>query len=96
MRHIPDRIRNRYAFAVMVLIGWILFFDTYDAYTTFKLRRELVQMRSQKEWYQQEIERSKEQLDQLKGDDDLLERFARERYLMKRENEDIFVLVPEE
>jgi cell division protein FtsB len=52
-------------------------------------------MEGQQEWYAQEIMRTKEQLHELGSDTELLEKFARERYLMKRDNEDIFVLVPE-
>ena len=46
-------------------------------------------------WYAAEIARTKGQLAEIHNDKDLLEKFARERYLMKRDNEDIFVLVPE-
>ena len=42
-----------------------------------------------------EIQRTKEQLNEISSNKELLEKFARERYLMKRDNEDIFVLVPE-
>lgn len=52
-------------------------------------------MREQKEWISEEIGRTKEHLHELSSDKELLEKFARERYLMKRDNEDIFVLVPE-
>ena len=52
-------------------------------------------MEEQQEWFTAEIQRTKEQLHELSSDTELLEKFARERYLMKRDNEDIFVLVPE-
>jgi cell division protein FtsB len=93
--YIPHRLRNRYGVAVLALIVWITFFDQSDAWTTFKNQRELSRMEEQKDWYRAEIDRTKEQLHELSSDKELLEKFARERYLMKRENEDIFVLVPE-
>lgn len=92
---IPAPLRNRYSIAVLVVLGWILLFDQNDAWTTFKNRRELGRMEEQKEWYTAEISRSKDQLNELSSNKELLEKFARERYLMKRDNEDIFVLVPE-
>ena len=92
---IPDRLRNRYGLAMLVLVAWITFFDQSDLWTTWKNRRELSRMREQKAWYATEIERTKEQLHELSSDQQLLEKFARERYLMKRDDEDIFVLVPE-
>jgi len=96
LEYIPARLRNRYGFAVLGLLAWITFFDRNDAWTTFKNKRELGRMHDQKEWYASEIERTKEQLHELSSDKELLEKFARERYLMKRDNEDIFVLVPEQ
>ncbi|HRH70045.1 MAG TPA: septum formation initiator family protein [Flavobacteriales bacterium] len=93
--YIPSRLRNRYGIAVLGLLAWITLFDKNDAWTTFKNRRELARMEEQKEFYAVEIARTKEQLHELSSDKELLEKFARERYLMKRPNEDIFVLVPE-
>lgn len=92
---IPAHMRNRYTATGLGLLCWIAFFDRNDAWTTFKNRRELGRMQEQKEFYSTEIARTKEQLHELGSDKVLLEKFARERYLMKRDNEDIFVLVPE-
>lgn len=92
---IPTRLRNRYGAAALGLLCWIAFFDRNDIWTTFKNWRELARMNEQKEFYQAEIARAKEQLTELSSDKELLEKFAREKYLMKRDNEDIFVLVPE-
>lgn len=91
----PDRLRNRYMATAVGLLCWIAFFDRNDAWTTFKNWRELGRMQDEKEFYTAEITKTKEQLHELSSDKALLEKFARERYLMKRDNEDIFVLVPE-
>ena len=95
LRYIPKRLRSRYGAVVLGLIAWVALFDRNDLWTTWKNHRELGRMHEQQEWYAQEILRTKEQLHELSSDTELLEKFARERYLMKRENEDIFVLVPE-
>ena len=92
---VPSWLRNRYGASALALLGWIAFFDDYDLYTTWKLRRELSRMEEQHEWYAQEILTTREQLHELNSNSALLEKFARERYLMKRDNEEIFVLVPE-
>lgn len=92
---IPSRLRNRYVLAVAVLLAWITLFDRNDIWTTWKNSRELGAMRKQHAWYASEIGRTREQLHELSSNKELLEKFARERYLMKRENEEIFVLVPE-
>ncbi len=95
LRYVPHWLRNRHGASALVLIGWIAFFDDYDLYTTWKLRRELGDMKEQHAWYAREIQTTREQLHELNSNTALLEKFARERYLMKRENEEIFVLVPE-
>jgi cell division protein DivIC len=96
LRKIPSSLRNRYALLALALLVWITFLDRNDIWTTLKNRHELSRMRDQKEWYTKEIERTNEQLHEISSNKQLLEKFARERYLMKRENEDIFVLVPKE
>ena len=95
LRHLPHFVRNRYGAGVLVLLFWITFMHDYDLYTTFKLRRELHHMQEQHAWYAHEIQRSKEQLHELGSNNALKEKFARETYLMKRDNEEIFVLVAE-
>ncbi|MBV6403801.1 MAG: hypothetical protein GFGODING_00547 [Flavobacteriales bacterium] len=95
-RSIPGWLRNRYGAAVLVLFAWIAFFDEYDLWTTFKLRRQLAHMKAEQAWYHEQIGVTRQHLHQLTSDKQLLEKFARERYLMKRDNEEIFVLVPAE
>ena len=92
---IPARMRNRYGAVVLGLLAWVALFDRNDLWTTWKNHRELARMEEQQVWFTSEIQRTKEQLHELSSDTELLEKFARERYLMKRDNEDIFVLVPE-
>ena len=96
LSYVPRWLKNRYAISALALLGWVAFFDTHDLWSTYKIRLELGRMQDQHSWYEQEIERTREQLRQLTSDKELLEKFARERYLMKRENEEIFVLVPEQ
>lgn len=92
---IPARLRNRYGAAALGLLCWITFFDRNDAWTTFKNRRELARMNEEKEFIAEGIIESKKKLHELSSDKALLEKWAREEYFMKRDNEDIFVLVPQ-
>ena len=93
---IPTPLKNRYVLSVLALLCWITFFDSFDLFTTVKNQRLLSEMEVQKQWYQEQIIETREDLHELTSNDDLLEKFARERYLMKRDNEDIFILVPKE
>ncbi len=95
LQYVPTRLRNRYGAVVLGLVAWVALFDQNDLWTTWKNHRELGRMRDQQEWYAAEIVKTREQLNELSSNTELLEKFARERYLMKRDNEDIFVLVPE-
>jgi len=93
---IPARVRNRYGLVLGALLAWVLIFADNDIWRLWKNHRELNRMEQQSEWYAAEIGRTKEQLAEIANDKELLEKFARERYFMKRDNEDIFVLVAEE
>ncbi len=96
LRFVPYRLRNRYGAGILCFIAWIAFFDDHDLWTTYKLRRELSSLKEDHAYYAAEIQVTRERIHQLNSDAALLEKFARERYMFKRENEDIFVLVAEE
>jgi cell division protein FtsB len=57
-------------------------------------RRELKELQESKAWYQKEIAKESTEAEELKTNPAVVEKYAREKYLMKRENEDIFI-VPE-
>lgn len=94
LRFVPRSLRNRYGAGLLGLLLWICLFADYDLYTMLKLRHQLGQMQEQRDRYADEIAITREQLNELNSDQALLEKFAREKYLMKRDNEDIFVIVP--
>lgn len=71
----------------------MLFFDQNDLFSLYKMRRELSQIEHDKSFYQDQIEKSQNDLDNLLNDKKKLEKFAREKYLMKKEDEEIFVIV---
>lgn len=61
----------------------------------FKLKNELNTIRSEKEYFQEKITETRADLDNLLNDNEKLEKFAREKYLMKNDNEEIFVITVE-
>ena len=79
------------AFAV-----WMAFFDQNDLISQVQLRMELSQLKQDKTYFEEEIARTRDELEELLTDNEKLERFARERYLMKKDDEVVFVIVPEE
>ncbi len=72
---------------------WILFFDARDFITShFRERGELKKLEQSKQYYEQQITTTQRELDQLRSNPALLEKYAREKYLMKKDNEDLFVI----
>lgn len=74
----------------------MLFIDTNDFYTQYKLNQKRKSLEAQKEYYLEKISEVKEDRDELFSSDERLEKFAREKYLMKKETEDLFIVVEEE
>ena len=59
------------------------------------MRSKINQLENEQKYYREKIEEDKRKKEELFGNRDNLEKFAREQYLMKRENEDIFIIVKE-
>ncbi|HEV2354581.1 MAG TPA: septum formation initiator family protein [Puia sp.] len=88
---IPAFLKNRYFLTGAGFLVWIVFFDSRDLITShFRERAELVNLEESKKYYEQQIAVTRKQLEQLKTNPAVLERYARERFLMKKANEDLF------
>ena len=84
--------RNKYLLVLTVFSVWLVFFDTNNLVVRRRLLKEARQLRSDCEYYRQRIINDSTRLSELMKDSESLEKFAREQYLMKRDNEDIFVI----
>jgi cell division protein DivIC len=84
---------NRYILVIVVLAIWLLFFDKNDFFTQMDRKQQVEKLEKDVQFYKDEIRRNKEALEQLQSDTVLLEKFAREHYLMKKDNEEIYVIV---
>lgn len=69
--------------------------DSNDIFSQFKLRSKLTELEKQKEFYLERKEKIQEDREELLSNYEMLEKFARERYLMKRKTEDLYVVVEE-
>lgn len=74
----------------------MMFLDRNDFTSQYEYRQKLSQIHKDQQYYKEEIIKVKKDLKELSTDPEQLEKFAREKYLMKRDGEDIFVIVPEE
>ena len=90
---VPDGFKNRYSITLVAFTMWMLFFDSNDAFMLYKLRSELQTIQQEKVYFKEQIKHTRSDLDNLLNDKSKLEKFAREKYLMKNANEDIFVIV---
>lgn len=74
----------------------MMFLDRNDFTSQYEYRQKLNQIHKDQQYYKEEIIKVKKDLKELSTNPEQLEKFAREKYLMKRDGEDIFVIVPEE
>ena len=95
IKKLPKFTRNFYVIAGLFFLFWMIFLDSNDLYTQYKLSSQLKSLESEKEFYQEKIEEVKNERKQLLSDTETLEKFAREKYLMKKESEDLYVIVEE-
>jgi len=94
LHRIPAWLRNKYFLCSAGFIVWMIFFDPRDIYSQLDHTRQLNELITSKHYYQKEIAKETAELEQLKTNPATLEKYAREKYLMKRDNEDLFI-VPE-
>ena len=93
LQHIPSWLKNKYLLTSLVFVAWICFFDEQDIITThFKHNRELHKLEESRDYFLGQIEATKKELEQLKSDPATLEKYAREKYWMKKDNEDLYIL----
>lgn len=92
---ILTRVRNKYVIATALFVVWVAFFDENNLVERFQNLIELSQLKESKEYYIRKIKEDAQQLKELKTNNENLEKYAREQYLMKRNNEEIFVIVKE-
>jgi len=88
-------LRNKYVLSSILFLLWIAFFDTNNLIDRAKQLKELHQLEADREYYIRRIEHDTRRMNELETDLKSLEKFAREQYLMKKENEDVFIIVEE-
>lgn len=95
MKKFTSILLNKYVIALIFFVVWMLFFDQRDVFQQKERRDELKKLEQKKAYYQQEIQKTKKELGDLQNSPAAVEKFARERYLMKKDGEDIFIIEPD-
>ena len=94
LQRIPSFLRNKYLLATAAFVVWMLFFDRDDVFTQMERRRDLREIQASKSYYQKQIAENQKISKELQFNASAVEKYAREKYLMKRDNEDLYIIQP--
>ena len=84
--------RNKYLVSIIVFVIWVSFFDRNDLITQWDRKQELKKLEISTSFYENEIAKTKKDLTELNNNPAVMEKFAREKFYLKRPNEEIFVV----
>ena len=85
-------LTNKYILTILCFLIWMCFFDQRDILNTIEQKGKLNQLLAKKHYYEQEIASAKQELTDLQNNSISLEKFAREKYLMKKDGEDVYLI----
>jgi cell division protein DivIC len=86
-------LKNKYLVALIVFSVYMLFIDSNNLIRQINMINELSKVDKEREYYLKEIHENKSTTEELLSNPDMLERYAREKFLMKRPDEDIFLII---
>jgi len=89
---IPDALKNKYLIVFVLFAIWITFLDEHNLIVLNKRTNILKEKQEEKQLLLEEIQTDSNTLHSLNNDPEAIEKFARENFLMKNENEDIFII----
>ena len=95
MNRLIELFRNKYFLSVAAFVVWMLFFDKNDIVAQYEFKSQVTKLQEEKDFYVKEIETVKKDLEELNTNLNTAEKFAREKYFIKKDNEDVFVIVHE-
>jgi cell division protein DivIC len=95
LKKIPNWLKNKYMITVVVFMVWISFFDQNNFFTQYGFFKELESLEKDKAFFMEELTKTRQELNDLTTNPVTLEKFAREKYFMKKDNEEIFVFEEE-
>ena len=92
MTYIWSKLRTKYGIALSCFLLWLFFFDENSLVQHFQNKQKLVQLIEQEDYLRHKIVSDKRKIQELQTNQANLEKFAREEFLMKKENEDVFLI----
>ncbi len=92
---IPHFLKNKYVLVSLAALVWLSFFDNNNFFQQYRLKKQLNQLHRDKAYYEQEIMKDSTAVVEIRNNPGALEKLAREKYLMKKDNEDIYIIKTE-
>jgi cell division protein DivIC len=96
LKNIPNWLKNKYLLAGIFFLVWMLFFDPKDIGNELTKWNKYRELQSSEAHLVKKISETKSELNELKNNAQTIEKYAREKYLMKKDNEDLFIVSGEE
>jgi len=88
-------ISNKYVLILLLFVVWMIFFDANSYLIHYELDSDINALEENAEFYQNEIDKDKTFIKKME-DSNEMEKFAREKYYLKKENEDIYIIEHED
>ncbi len=95
MKRLIDLFKNKFFLVTIAFLVWMIFFDKNDLFSQYQYHQQVSKLKLERDFYKKQTAKVSKDLDELTSDPKKLEKFAREKYLMRKDNEDVFVVVKE-
>jgi cell division protein FtsB len=95
MKRLIDLFKNKYFLVTVAFVVWMVFFDKNDLFSQYQYHQQVSKLKEERDFYKTQTAKVSKDLDELTSDPERLEKFAREKYLMRKDNEDVFVIEKE-
>ena len=92
LSHLPSWLKNKYFLATVFFVSWMLFFDHNDLFLQRSRANELTALKETKAYYQAQIDKTRKEVEEIRMNTASLEKIAREKYMMKKDNEELFII----
>ena len=92
LTHIPAFLKNKFILALVAFVVWMTFFDKNNLFVQLDRYREYKTQLESKDYYKKEIAVIRKESDELSSNAASIEKYAREKYMMKKDNEDVFIV----
>lgn len=87
-----SKLKNKYFITITLFLIWVIFFDDNCIMSDIRYKSEIRQLQLKIETYKKDIAESIQKSNELRTNNENLEKFAREQYKMKKAKEDIFIV----